>query len=102
MIIRREAYKRTLNNDGKEINKKARSCSCGKRDKRKKKKEMYKDGLEGINIIFYSFHLDEAKISLLCFCKVNSANLTCSLKLFTFFTKIVRNTQLFDKAHLLI
>jgi hypothetical protein len=25
---------------------------------------MYKDGLEGINIIFYSFHLDEAKISL--------------------------------------
>ena len=45
-LEQREAYKRTLNNDGKEINKKARSCSCGRRDKRKKKKHMYKDGLE--------------------------------------------------------
>lgn len=64
-IFRREAYKRTLNNDGKEINKKGRSCSCGRRDRRKKKKQMYKDGLEGMNIIFfYSFHVDEAKIIL--------------------------------------
>lgn len=45
-LEQREAYRRTLNNDGKDNSKKGRSCSCGKRDRRKKKKQMYKDGLE--------------------------------------------------------
>ncbi|CAC5401824.1 MPP5 [Mytilus coruscus] len=45
-LEQREAYKRTLNNDGKDNTKKGKSCSCGRRDRRKKKKQMYKDGLE--------------------------------------------------------
>lgn len=53
-FCRREAYKRTLNNDGKDNTKKGKSCSCGRRERRnKKKKQMYKDGMEGSYIFFY-------------------------------------------------